>query len=191
VQADTLDRLVNESGEISIARSRLEGELRIIKQSLRDLSDSVLRLRDQLRELEIQSDSQLQSRTSAPGEQSRGFDPLEFDRYTRLQELTRMMAETLHDITSVQQHLLKNIGEADAAIVHQARVNRDLQQELMRMRTVPFSALSERLYRIVRQSARDVGTHRARSQRAGKTCGATRASCAQCHCSWPGSACGA
>jgi len=67
------------------------------------------------------------------------------------------MAETLHDITSVQQHLLKNIGEADAAIVHQARVNRDLQQELMRMRTVPFSALSERLYRIVRQSARDVG----------------------------------
>ena len=157
VQADTLDRLVNESGEISIARSRLEGELRIIKQSLRDLSDSVLRLRDQLRELEIQSDSQLQSRTSAPGEQSRGFDPLEFDRYTRLQELTRMMAETLHDITSVQQHLLKNIGEADAAIVHQARVNRDLQQELMRMRTVPFSALSERLYRIVRQSARDVG----------------------------------
>ncbi len=156
VQAAALDRLVNESGEITIARSRVEGELRTIKQSLRELGDSVLRLRNQLREVELQADSQLQSRTSIPGGQSRGFDPLEFDRYTRLQELTRMMAESLHDVMAVQQSLLKNTGEADAAIAQQSRVNRDLQQELMRLRTMPFSTLSERLYRILRQSAREL-----------------------------------
>ncbi len=156
VQAATLDRMVNESGEITIARSRMEGELRIIKQSMRELGDSLLRLRSQLREVELQADSQLQSRAPASGEENPEFDPLEFDRYTRLQELTRMMAESLHDVTAVQQSLLKNIGEADAAVVQQARTSRDLQQELMRLRTLPFSTLSERLYRILRQCAREL-----------------------------------
>ncbi len=156
VQTATLDRMVNESGEITIARSRIEGELRTIKQAMRELGDSVLRLRGQLREVELQADSQLQSSAPASSEPNRDFDPLEFDRYTRLQELTRMMAESLHDVTAVQHGLLKNIGEADAAVVQQARVSRDLQQELMRLRTVPFSALSDRLYRILRQSAREL-----------------------------------
>src|SRR5207244_11060443 len=84
------------------------------------------------------------------------FDPLEFDRYTRLQELTRMMTESLHDVTSIQQGLLKNLGESDAALLQQARTSRDVQQELMRMRAVPFSNLNERLYRVVRQTAREV-----------------------------------
>ena len=156
VQTATLDRMVNESGEITIARSRIEGELRTIKRAMRELGDSVLRLRGQLREVELQADSQMQSRAPASSEPNRDFDPLEFDRYTRLQELTRMMAESLHDVTAVQHGLLKNIGEADAAVVQQARVSRDLQQELMRLRTVPFTALSDRLYRILRQSAREL-----------------------------------
>lgn len=157
VNADTLDRLINKSGEVSIARARIEDELRTLKQSLLDLNESVMRLRGQLREVEIQADSQMQSRSSAPDAEKRDFDPLEFDRYTRLQELTRMMAESLHDVTTIQQTLLQNLGGADAALQQQARTNRDLQQEFMHMRTVPFSNLRERLYRIVRQSARELG----------------------------------
>ena len=157
VQAATLDRMVNESGEITIARSRMEGVLRTVKQSLRELGESVLRLRSQLREVELEADTRMQSRAPQSGDQNRQFDPLEFDRYTRLQELTRMMAESLHDVTAVQQSLLKNVGEADGAIVQQARVSRDLQQELMRLRTMPFSTLSERLYRILRETARALG----------------------------------
>ena len=34
-----------------------------------------------------------------------GFDPLEFDRFTRFQELTRMMAESVNDVGTVQQNL--------------------------------------------------------------------------------------
>jgi chemosensory pili system protein ChpA (sensor histidine kinase/response regulator) len=156
INADTLDHLINESGEVSIARSRIEGELRAVKQSIGDLADSIARLRSQLREVEIQADSQMQSRLSVLEERDREFDPLEFDRYTRLQELTRLMAESLHDATSIQQTLLKSLGETDAALMHQSRVSRDVQQELMRMRAVPFSILDERLYRIVRQTAREL-----------------------------------
>jgi chemosensory pili system protein ChpA (sensor histidine kinase/response regulator) len=156
VNADTLDHLINESGEVSIARSRVEAELRVVKQSLSDLNDSIARLRGQLREVEIQAESQMQSRAAVTEERNRDYDPLEFDRYTRLQELTRMMAESLHDVTSIQQTLLKNVGETDAALLQQARTSRDVQQELMRMRAVPFSNLNERLYRIVRQVSREL-----------------------------------
>jgi len=156
VNADTLDHLINESGEVSIARSRAEAELRVVRQSLNDLSDSIARLRTQLREVEIQAESQMQSRASVAEERNRNFDPLELDRYTRLQELTRMMAESLHDVASIQQALLKNVGETDAALLQQARTSRDVQQALMRMRAVPFSNLNERLYRIVRQTAREL-----------------------------------
>jgi chemosensory pili system protein ChpA (sensor histidine kinase/response regulator) len=156
INADTLDHLINESGEVSIARSRIEGELRAVKQSIGDLADSIARLRSQLREVEIQADSQMQSRLSVLEERDRDFDPLEFDRYTRLQELTRLMAESLHDATAIQQALLKNLGETDAALAHQSRTSRDVQQALMRMRAVPFSILDERLYRIVRQTTREL-----------------------------------
>jgi chemosensory pili system protein ChpA (sensor histidine kinase/response regulator) len=156
INADTLDHLINESGEVSIARSRVEGELRAVKLSIGDLADSIARLRSQLREVEIQADSQMQSRLSVLEERDRDFDPLEFDRYTRLQELTRLMAESLHDATAIQQALLKNLGETDAALTHQSRISRDVQQKLMRMRAVPFSILDERLYRIVRQTTREL-----------------------------------
>jgi chemosensory pili system protein ChpA (sensor histidine kinase/response regulator) len=156
VNADTLDHLINESGEVSIARSRIEAELRTVKQTLTDLNDSITRMRGQLREVEIQAEAQMQSRAAVTDEKNRQFDPLEFDRFTRLQELTRLMAESLHDVTSIQQALLKSVGETDAALLAQARTSRDVQQELMRMRAVPFSNLDERLYRIVRQTAREL-----------------------------------
>ncbi|HLX81652.1 MAG TPA: Hpt domain-containing protein [Burkholderiales bacterium] len=156
INADTLDHLINESGEVTIARTRVEAELRSVKQSIIDLSESIARLRTQLREVEIQADSQMRARKTELEERNREFDPLEFDRYTRLQELTRLMAESLHDAASIQQSLSKNLGETDAALTHQARTSRDVQQELMRMRAVPFSVLDERLYRIVRQSTREL-----------------------------------
>ena len=158
VRADVIDRLVNEAGEVSIARSRIEGEMQGFKQSLLDLTENVIRLRNQLREVEIQAESQMQSRlTLIQDEETKAFDPLEFDRFTRFQELTRMMAESVNDVSTVQQNLLKNLDETEAALLQQARMNRELQQELMHIRMVPLNSLTERLYRIVRQTAKELG----------------------------------
>jgi chemosensory pili system protein ChpA (sensor histidine kinase/response regulator) len=157
VNADTLDHLINEAGEIAIARTRVEAEVRAMRQSLADLAESVARLRNQLREVELQADSQMQSRLSVLDEKTSEFDPLEFDRYTRLQELTRLMAESLNDVLSTQQGLHKYIGDTDAALAEQARISREVQHDLMYVRAVPFATLSERLYRLVRQTARELG----------------------------------
>jgi chemosensory pili system protein ChpA (sensor histidine kinase/response regulator) len=156
VRADLIDRLVNEAGEVAITRARVEGELRSLKGNLLELTSSVIRLRSQVREIEIQAESQIQSRMSMVNEAAEGFDPLEFDRYTRFQELTRGLAEGVNDVSTVQQSLLKNLDEADAALLAQARLSRDVQQQLFSIRTVPFGSLSERLYRILRQTAKEL-----------------------------------
>ncbi len=157
LRSDLLERLMNDAGEISIARSRAEREMRGVKQSSIDLTDSVMRLNNQLREMEIEADSQLQSRMAHLKDVNEVFDPLEFDRYTRLQELTRMMAESVNDVVTIQHNLLQNLNVADTALSQQNRINRDLQHALMSIRMLPFSDIVERLQRTVRMTAREQG----------------------------------
>jgi chemosensory pili system protein ChpA (sensor histidine kinase/response regulator) len=154
VRADILDRLVNQAGEVSISRSKLENEVSTLRSSLGELTENVNRLRDQLREVEIQAETQISSRMALSGD--REFDPLEFDRFTRLQELTRMMAESVSDVATVQHNLTRTIDGASDGLHTQARLTRDLQQDLMRVRMVPFASVSERLYRVTRQASKEL-----------------------------------
>ena len=154
VRADILDRLVNQAGEVSISRSKLESEVDTLRSSLTELTDNVSRLRDQLREVEIQAEKQITSRMELTGDKE--FDPLEFDRFTRLQELTRMMAESVNDVATVQTTLGRTIDGASNDLHTQARLTRELQQDLMRVRMIPFSSVSERLYRIARQTSKEL-----------------------------------
>jgi chemosensory pili system protein ChpA (sensor histidine kinase/response regulator) len=154
VRADILDRLVNQAGEVSISRSKLETEVGTLRLSLGELSENVSRLRDQLREIEMQAESQISSNMGASAE--REFDPLEFDRFTRLQELTRMMAESVNDVGTVQQNLNRTVDSATTDLTVQARLTRDLQQDLMRVRMVQFASISERLFRVTRQAAKEM-----------------------------------
>jgi chemosensory pili system protein ChpA (sensor histidine kinase/response regulator) len=154
VRADILDRLVNQAGEVSITRSKLENQVGTLKSSLFDFSENLARLRRQLREVEMQAESQIASRMSISSE--REFDPLEFDRFTRLQELTRMMAESVNDVASFHESLTRTVDGATDDLNVQSRLTRDLQRDLMRVRMVPFASLSERLFRVARQSAKEV-----------------------------------
>jgi len=158
VRADLIDRLANQAGEVSIARARVSAELRSARTTLRDLAENISRLRTQLREMEIQAETQMQSRFSVSPERADGkFDPLEFDRFTRLQELTRLMAESVNDVATVQQNLARDLDEGEKALAAQAQMTREVQQDLMAIRMVPFASLSDRLYRVTRLAAKDIG----------------------------------
>jgi chemosensory pili system protein ChpA (sensor histidine kinase/response regulator) len=157
VRSDIVDDLVNEAGEISVARSRMEIELSAFKGGLLDLNGSVQGLRKLVREIEIHAEGQMQARAAVAGDSAEKFDPLEFDRFTRFQELTRFMNESVHDVQTVQQTLLKNLDETSAAMSAQSKLNTTLQQSLMSIRMLPFSSTSQRLYRIVRQTAKELG----------------------------------
>ncbi|MBX9917577.1 MAG: hybrid sensor histidine kinase/response regulator [Nitrosomonas sp.] len=157
INSELIDRLVNDAGEASILRSKIEAQLNNFKQSLQDLTESTHRLHDQLREVEIQAETQMQSHLAHQQESEPAFDPLEFDRFSRFQELTRLMAESVDDIISVQKSLRTTQIAAEEAVAQQAVMNRQLQQSLLQIRTIPFSNYAERYYRIARQVAEDLG----------------------------------
>ena len=157
VRAPLLDRLVNQAGEISITRSRIESEVKQIKGSLGDLTENLERLRGQLRDIELQAETQMSSRLEAAKAAAQSFDPLEFDRFTRFQELTRMMAESVNDVATVQRTLQRALDSTEDELAAQERLNRDLQDDLLRTRMVEFEGLSDRLYRVVRQAAKETG----------------------------------
>ena len=157
VRAPLLDRLVNQAGEVSITRSRIESGVGQIKGSLSDLTENLERLRGQLRDIELQGEVQMSSRLEAAKAASQSFDPLEFDRFTRFQELTRMMAESVNDVATVQRTLQRSLETTEDELVAQARLTRDLQADLLRTRMVEFEGLSDRLYRVVRLAAKETG----------------------------------
>ena len=157
VRAPLLDRLVNQAGEVIITRARIESDVGQIKGSLGDLSENLDRLRRQLRDLELQAESQIASRMEAAKASSQEFDPLEIDRFTRFQELTRMMAESVNDVATVQRSLQRSLQATEDELAAQARLTRELQDDLLRTRMVEFESMSDRLYRVVRQAAKETG----------------------------------
>ena len=157
VRSQLLDRMVNQAGEVMITRSRLESRLGQLRGSLGELTGNLDRLRHQLRDIELQSESQMQSRLAQSKDSAQGFDPLEFDRFTRVQELTRMMAESVHDVATVQRSLQRTVEGVEDDLIAQARQARELQRDLLRTRMVEFEGIAERLYGVVRQAAKDAG----------------------------------
>jgi chemosensory pili system protein ChpA (sensor histidine kinase/response regulator) len=157
VRAQLLDRLVNQAGEVMIARSRLDARMTQLRGSLDDLTGNLERLRQQLRDIEVQAESQMQSRLALSKDSAAGFDPLEFDRFTRVQELTRMMAESVNDVATVQRNMQRAMEGAEDDLIAQGRQARELQRDLLRTRMVEFEGISERLYAVVRQASKETG----------------------------------
>jgi chemosensory pili system protein ChpA (sensor histidine kinase/response regulator) len=157
VRSELLDRLVNRAGEVTITRSRLDAEVRQLRASLADLTGNLDRLRAQLRDIELQAESQMQSRLAQARDSAAGFDPLEFDRFTRVQELTRMMAESVNDVATVQRNLQRTVEATEDNLVDQARQTRELQRDLLRTRMVEFESIADRLYRVIRLASKETG----------------------------------
>jgi len=155
VRSSLLDRLAAQAGEVSIRRARMENELTQMKTALLELDDNLERLRTQLRELEVQAEAQISSRQEQAKALGSDFDPLEFDRYTRFQEVTRMLAESVNDVATVQRSLQRNVAQGEDELAAQSRLTRELQDDLLRSRMVEFDSLAERLHRVVRQAARE------------------------------------
>ncbi|MEO6278740.1 Hpt domain-containing protein [Roseateles sp.] len=157
VRGSLLERMATQAGEVSIRRARMESELAQMKGALLDLDDNLERLRTQLRELDLQAEAQMHAQQELAQQGGREFDPLEFDRYTRFQELTRMLTESVGDVATLQRTLSRNVQAGEDELAAQSRLTRELQDDLLRTRLVDFDSVGERMHRVVRQAARDAG----------------------------------
>ncbi|MDP9088318.1 MAG: Hpt domain-containing protein [Pseudomonadota bacterium] len=157
VDADLLDTMLNNAGEVSIFRARLDQQVNSIDFNLAELARTVIRLKEQLRGLEIETEAQVLHRHQDIEPRRDDFDPLELDRYSALQQFSRALAETSGDVASIQGLLETLTREAQSLLTQQSRVITELQNSLMRTRMVPFQRHVQRLTRLVRQAANDTG----------------------------------
>ena len=157
VRADLLDNLVNFSGEINIYNSRIAQQLGASRFNLAELDQTVHRLREQLRKFEIETETQIMYRHETTSTDNEDFDPLEMDRFSTMQQLSRGMVESLGDLTSIQVLLDNLSSETDVLLLQQQRVTAELQDGLLHTRMVSFSSVLPRLRRIMRQTCKEIG----------------------------------
>jgi chemosensory pili system protein ChpA (sensor histidine kinase/response regulator) len=154
IDADLLEDLLNAAGEISIYHSRLTQQVSSFEFHVVELEQTIARLRDQLRKLEIETENEIIHKHQETLV-AQDFDPLELDRYSNIQQLSRALAESASDLTSLKDLLYSLTNEAESLLVQQSRVTAELQDGLMRTRMVPFERHVPRLTRLVRQIAKE------------------------------------
>jgi chemosensory pili system protein ChpA (sensor histidine kinase/response regulator) len=158
VNANLLEGLVNLAGETSISRSRLEQEVSDFGFTLTDMDQTIDRLRDHVRRLDIETEAQIITRQERAEETNyEDFDPLEMDRYSQIQQLSRSLMEATYDLQDIKTTLTDKTRDAETILLQQSRINTELQEGLMRTRMVPFNRLLPRLRRIVRQISGELG----------------------------------
>ena len=157
VRSDLLDNLVSSAGEVSIYRARMEQQVAGLGSHLGELGQTISRLKAQLRSLEAETDAQIHYSHRSESTRTGEFDPLEMDRYTLIQELSRSLGESVNDLSSLQNLLGDQVKDSETLLLQQSRVNTDLQDGLIKSRMVRFSGLLARLRRLVRQSSQELG----------------------------------
>jgi len=153
VSSDLLDRLVNLAGETSISRSLIEERLTEFNYSIDEIESTVERLKEQLRRLEIETEAQIafrKEKVEIAGQEE--FDPLEMDRYSHLQQLSKSLVESASDLKDLKGTLRDKTRDVETLLLQQSRINTELQEGLMQTRTVPISrTIVPRLRKVIRQ----------------------------------------
>jgi chemosensory pili system protein ChpA (sensor histidine kinase/response regulator) len=159
VSAELLDDLVNLAGESSIVRGRIEQQVSDAQIALNEMETTIERMRDQLRRLDIETQGRILSRQQVDAERLgyEEFDPLEMDRHSQLQQLSRALFESASDLLDLKETLDRRNQDAENLLQQQGRINTELQEGLMRTRMVPFEKMLPRLKRIVRQVSEELG----------------------------------
>ncbi len=152
VSASLLEELVNLAGETSISRGRAEEQISELVFSLDEMQITVDRLQEQVRRLDMETEQQILYRQEqVESEGLEGFDPLEMDRYSQLQQLSRSLLESSSDLIDIKSTLADKSRDMETLLIQQSRINTELQEGLMRSQMVPFSRMVPRLRRIIRQ----------------------------------------
>ena len=157
VSSQLLEDLVNLAGETSISRGRVEEQVSELGQLFDDMQSTIERLQSQVRRLDIATEAQiLFRRERAETAGAEGFDPLEMDRYSQLQQLSRSLVESASDILDIKRTLSEKTRDLETVLIQQSRINSQLQEGLMRSRMVPFASILPRIRRVVRQVASEL-----------------------------------
>lgn len=164
VPLERVDELVRMVSELFVHRSKFEKTLGKFGHEMGELSLSMERLQ-RLGNVFEQEQVPMQSGTSktlvssgASGSAIESeFDPLEFDRYTKLHIHSRDLGETAADVGAVETQLRILQDDFGSFLSLEKQLSSQIQDKLMRFRMVPLTSIAARLQRTARMAAAQCG----------------------------------
>ena len=156
ISGGLIEHMINLSGESAINRARIDMGISSLTNSIEEMGTTVQRLADQLRRMEIELEAQILSQIDEELVNHEGFDPLEMDQYSSLNQLSKSLTESASDLVDINSTLLEKTRDSESLLLQLSRTQTELQDGLMKSRMVPFARLTPRLERIVRQTANEL-----------------------------------
>lgn len=156
ISGGLIEHMINLSGESAINRARIDMGISSLTNSIEDMGTTVQRLADQLRRMEIELEAQILSQIDDELIDNEDFDPLEMDQYSSLNQLSKSLTESASDLIDINHTLLEKTRDSESLLLQLSRTQTELQDGLMNSRMVPFTRLTPRLERIVRQTANEL-----------------------------------
>ena len=156
ISGGLIEHMINLSGESAINRARIDMGISSLSNSIEEMGITVQRLADQLRRMEIELEAQILSQIDEDLIQDEDFDPLEMDQYSSLNQLSKSLTESASDLIDINHTLLEKTRDSESLLLQLSRTQTELQDGLMNSRMVPFTRLTPRLERIVRQTSNEL-----------------------------------
>ncbi|GEM_PF-665178 len=154
IPATTIDNLLRLVGELALALSQSETQLKLAQRTVRDTGEVTLRHLLQITELDHRVDVRSLHRTT---NDAAPVDPLELEHYDELLIAARQLNESVNDTRDLTQTLDTTINHLDELNRHQLKLSHELRQLTLGTRLIPVQAIVGRLQRAVRQTCRTTG----------------------------------
>ena len=157
ISGGLIEHMINLSGESAINRARIDMGISSLTNSIEEMGTTVQRLADQLRRMEIELEAQILSQIDDDElVNNEDFDPLEMDQYSSLNQLSKSLTESASDLIEINSTMLEKTRDSEGLLLQLSRTQTELQDGLMNSRMVPFTRVTPRLERIVRQTANEL-----------------------------------
>jgi len=164
LDVDKIDQVVGLSGDMAINLSSFNNSISAMTGPLSELSIILQRLKNINSSLEagyelasIPHLAGMAEGRTGEGSTAEDFDPLEMDRYSELNILIRSLSEAVVDLESIQDQSTTVNDSWQAAVDRQSRILKEIQNNMYGIRMTPFSTLSNRLYKTVREAVKATG----------------------------------
>ncbi len=164
VPLERVDELVKMVSELFVHRSTFEKTLGKFGHEMGELSLSIERLQRlgnafEQEQVLVQSGTSKTLRSGGAGGSivESEFDPLEFDRYTKLHTHSLALRETAADVGAAETQLRVLQDDFGSFLSLEKQLSSQIQDKLMRFRMVPLSSIAARLQRTARMAASHCG----------------------------------
>ncbi|OQY54191.1 MAG: hypothetical protein B6247_12620 [Candidatus Parabeggiatoa sp. nov. 2] len=161
VPTKTIDELMRLVGELSISVGQIQERLKHVIQSTRTLTAQDLVLHKKTFELEnlvdVRGITGVQKDHQNAATESEDFDPLEFEEYNELHSVAHSFIESIADNRELAMSIREDLAELETMFIHQERLNKEFQANIMTTRMVPVNTIISKLQRNVRQTCRMTG----------------------------------